>query len=219
MKENIKIQDLTPYARESWSRFFSFRKRIRSAYPCIYKIRIKKKLFDVVLEEMKTGSKILDVGASNRNLGERIIAKFPSATYKTMDIDKEQPHDYYSLEEIHESFDMVILSEVIEHLEFNEGISMLQRLHALLNLGGKIIVSTPNIHHPNRYWDSDHKTPYRYDEIGAALISVGFSIDKIYRIYNDQFLRRFFRIYVASHLHKYLDIDFAKSIVVVACKK
>lgn len=204
----------------SWSRFYSYRKEIRKLYPSVYKLKIKKKILDVIVEELKDGDKILDVGASNRILGEKIIAKIPSVTYKTMDIDKTQPHDYYSLEEISESFDMIILSEVIEHLEFREGILMLRRLFDLLNSGGKITISTPNIHHPNRWWwDSDHKTPYRYDEIGGTLLSVGFKVDKIFRIYNDQFFRRIFRIYVASHLHKYLDVDFAKSIVVVASKK
>lgn len=202
----------------SRSRFYSYRKKIRNIYPSVYNLEIKKKLLDIIIDELKDGAKILDVGASNKSLGEKIILRFPSITYKTMDIDKDQHYDYYSLEDISESFDMIILAEVIEYLEFKEGISMLQKLLKTLNSGGKIIVSTPNLHHPNRYWDSDHKTPYRYDEIAALLRCVGFIVGKIFRIYNDQFLKRCFRIYVASHLHKYLDIDFAKSFVLVAQK-
>ncbi len=203
----------------SWAKFYSYRIEIRKSYPSVYDLKIKKKILDVIIEELKEGNKILDVGAYNKNLDGKIIDKFSSISYKTMDIDKAQPHDYYSLNEISESFDMIILSEVIEHLEFGEGISLLKRLLELLNNNGKIIVSTPNLHHPNRYWDSDHKTPYRYDEIGGALLLTGYKVDKIFRTYNDQFLRRFFRVYVASHLHKYLDIDFAKSIIVVASKR
>ena len=212
----VKLEDSDTV---SWSRFYSYRIEIRNKYPSVYNLKIKKKLLDVIIAELKEGNKILDVGASSKSLGKKIISRFPSINYKTMDIDKNQPHDYYSLKEISESFDIIILSEVIEHLEFKEGISMLYNLLNLLNCGGKIIVSTPNIHHPNRYWwDPDHKTPYRYEGIGAALLSVGFRVDKIFRIYNDQFLKRFFRIYMASFLHKYLDVDFAKSIVVVAQK-
>lgn len=203
----------------NWSRFCSHRKHVRRVYPSVYRLKIKKKILDVIVEELKDGDKILDVGASNRELSRKIIAKFPSITYKTMDIDKAQAHDYYTLEEITESFDMIILSEVIEHLEFNKGISLLRRLFELLNNEGKIIVSTPNIYHPNRYWDPFHKTPYRYDDIGGALLSARFSLDKIYRIYNDQVFKRFFRIYLASYLHRYLDLDFAKSIILVAVKK
>lgn len=203
----------------SWSSFFSFRKEILKVYPSVFGLKIKKKLLDIVVEELKGGEKILDVGASNKSLGERVAAKVAPITYKTMDVDRAQSHDYYSLDEVAGSFDVIILSEVIEHLGFNEGLAMLRRLYELLNSGGKIIVSTPNLYHPNRFWDSDHKTPYRYDEIGGALLSIGFRVDMIYRVYNDQFLKRWFRISVMSHLHKYLDIDFAKSIVVVATKK
>ena len=203
----------------SWSEFYSYRKKIREDYPSVFGLTIKKKILDVVTEELKNGDKILDVGASDRSLGEKIIGRLPSVVYKSMDIDKAQDHDYYSLDDVAESFDMIILAEVIEHLDFQSGISMLLKLLSLLNSRGKLIVSTPNLFHPNRYWDSDHKTPYRYDEISGALLSVGYRVDKIYRIYNDQFLRKLFRLYVASPLHKYLDVDFAKSIIVVASKK
>jgi len=203
----------------SWSKFYSYRKKIREDYPSVFGLKIKKKMLDVVTEELENGDKILDVGASDRSLGEKIMGRLPSVVYKTMDIDRAQDHDYYSLDEVSESFDMIILGEVIEHLEFQSGVSMLRKLLSLLNSQGKLILSTPNLFHPNRYWDSDHKTPYRYDEISGALLSVGYRVDKIYRIYNDQFLRRLFRIYVASPLHKYLDVDFAKSIIVVASKK
>ncbi|MGA7105989.1 MAG: methyltransferase domain-containing protein, partial [Candidatus Deferrimicrobiaceae bacterium] len=150
----------------SWSEFYSYRKKIRKDYPSVFGLTIKKKTLDVVTEELKNGDKILDVGASNRSLGEKIRERLPSVVYKSMDIDKAQDHDYYSLDEISESFDMIILVEVIEHLEFQNGISMLFKLLSLLNSRGKLILSTPNIFHPNRYWeDSDHKTPYCYDGI------------------------------------------------------
>ena len=173
----------------------------------------------MITEELSDGMKILDVGASNRALGDKLLRKFPAITYKTMDIDRAQVHDYYTLEEISETFDMIILSEVIEHLEFQEAMAMVDQLLTLLTNHGSLIISTPNIHHPNRYWcDPDHKTPYSYESAGAALLTAGFKVTKIYRIYNDQILRRLFRLYFASYLHRYLDVDFAASIVVVARK-
>lgn len=202
----------------SWSRYYAFRKEVRRAFPSVYRLKIKKKILDIIVEEIKSEDKILDVGASTQALGEKIRGNVPSVMYKTMDIDREQHHDYYSLDNITEQFDVIILSEVIEHLELYEGFSMLGQLRDLLKENGKIIVSTPNLHHPNRYWVSDHKTPYRHDEIGGALLSVGYRVDKIYRVYNDQLFKRLFRIYVMSCLHEYLDVDFAKSIIVVASK-
>ena len=203
----------------SWSKFYALRKEIRKNYPSIYSLKIKKKIFEIISEETGENNRILDVGASGRILREKIRDQFPSAIYKSMDIDVSGQHDYYSLETITESFDLIILSEVIEHLEFNNGLIMLRRLWTLMNDSGRIIVSTPNLHHPNRYWqDPDHKTPYHYDVIGGSLLSAGFTIKAMYRTYNDQFIKRFLRIHLASCLHKYLDIDFAESIVIVARK-
>ena len=203
----------------SWSTFYAHRKDMRKIYPSVYKLKLRKKLFDVEMEEISGGELVLDVGASTKALGERIKkAGIADITYKTMDIDPAKDHDYHSLEDITEKFDVIVLSEVIEHIEFSAGIEFLKSLKELLVPGGRLIVSTPNLNHPNRYWDSDHVTPYRYEELAGALKWAGFTVPKLYRIYNDQFIKRFVRIYLMAWLHRYLDVDFAKSIVAVAVK-
>jgi len=60
---------------------------------------------------------------------------------------------------------------------------------------------------------------YCYDELGGLLLSQGFQIKTMYRTYSDAFHRYLFRIYIMAPLHRYLGIDFAKSILVVAEKK
>ena len=203
----------------SWSEFYAHRKEIRKLYPSVYKLALKKKLLDVVTGELRGGEKILDVGASTRRLGERIKKKVSGITYKTMDIDRAKEHDYYSTNEIKETFDVIVLSEVIEHLSFQDGIDLLKRLNGLLAAGGRLVVSVPNIHHPNAYLrDSDHKTPYSYEVLGAALINAGLKVKRLYRIYNDSLIRRFFRLYVMAWLHRYLDVDFAKHVAAIAEK-
>lgn len=204
----------------SWSTFYAHRKRLRERFPSVYALPIRKKLFDVIIDELGGGESILDVGASSKSLGERIGKVFSGVTYKTMDIDRAGEHDYYSLDDIGESFDVIVLSEVIEHLEFTDGMELLGRLRGLLKEGGRIIVSTPNLNHPNRYWkDPDHRTPYMYESLGGALLQSGYDVRALYRIYNDQFLRRFIRLYLMAWLHRYLDVDFAKSIVAVGRRK
>jgi 2-polyprenyl-3-methyl-5-hydroxy-6-metoxy-1,4-benzoquinol methylase len=39
---------------------------------------------------------------------------------------KNGPHDFYTLEEIQETFDMIFLFDVIEHLELEEGAQVLE---------------------------------------------------------------------------------------------
>ncbi|GAF75309.1 unnamed protein product [marine sediment metagenome] len=203
---------------ESWSTHYGLRKKIRRRYSSIWRVPIAKNRLELVLREMEIGSSVLDVGASNQMLGEKIKAVFPDVAYKSMDIDREAIHDYYSLEEIREEFNLIIFSEVIEHMTIEEGVVTLKKLRELLKDGGRIIITTPNLFHPHRYWDASHKTPYRYDELAALLMSLGYSIETIYRLYNDAFFRRLFRIYIGAFIHRYLDIDFARSIAVVAAR-
>lgn len=137
-----------------------------------------------------------------------------------MDVDQGQPHDFYSMEEIRETFDVVFLFEVIEHLELKEGIRLLKRVYDLLNESGRLILTTPNVFNPSRFWrDATHRVAYCYDELGGLLLAQGFSITAMYRTYNDAFHRYFFRVYVMVPVHRYLGIDFAKSILIVAEKK
>jgi len=204
----------------SWSKLFEYRGKIHQRYSDIWDLKILRKRFPLMLKVIRDGEKVLDIGASNRNLQERLKRYFPQLVYKSMDIDREQFHDFYSLEEIRESFDVVFLFEVIEHLDLKVGVKLLKRVYDLLNDGGRLILTTPNIFNPSRFWrDATHKVAYCYDELGGLLLAQGFHIQSMYRTYSDAFLQYAVRVYIMSPLHRYLGIDFAKSILVIAEKK
>ena len=203
----------------SWSKLFEYRLKIHERYPDIWDLRILRKRFPLMVNTIRDGERILDIGASNRNLEARLKRHFPNLLYKSMDIDREEVHDFYTLEEIRESFDVVLLFEVIEHLELEEGMDLLKRVYDLLNPGGRLILTTPNVFNPNRFWrDATHKVAYCYDELGGILLAHRFEIRVMYRTYSDAFLRYLLRVYVMAPLHRYLGIDFAKSIFIVAEK-
>jgi SAM-dependent methyltransferase len=206
--------------RVSWSKLFEYRGQIHVRYPEIWDLTILRKRFPLMVKTIQDSEKVLDIGASNRNLQERLKRRFPKLIYKSMDIDREQFHDFYSLEDVQESFDVVFLFEVIEHLDLEEGIQLIAKIHDLLNEGGRLILTTPNVFNPSRFWrDATHKVAYCYDELGGFLLAHGFQIKAMYRTYNDVFHRYLFRVYAMSALHRYLGIDFAKSILIVAEKK
>jgi SAM-dependent methyltransferase len=166
-----------------------------------------------MVKTIRDGEKVLDIGASDRNLQERLKRHYPKLIYKSMDIDRERFHDFYSLEEIRESFDVVFLFEVIEHLNLEEGVQLIRKIYDLLHEEGRLILTTPNVFNPSRFWrDATHKEAYCYDELGGLLLARGFQIKAMYRTYNDAFHRYLFRLYVMAPLHRYLGIDFAKSI-------
>lgn len=204
----------------SWSKLFDYRDKIHQKYPEVWDLKILRKRFPLMVENIRDGEKILDIGASNRNLEERLKRHYPNLIYKSMDVDRELVHDFYSLEEIRETFDVVFLFEVIEHLELEEGLKVLGKVYDLLNGSGRLILTTPNVFNPSRFWrDATHQVAYCYDELGGFLLAQGFQIKAMYRTYSDAFHRYLFRLYVMAPLHRYLGIDFAKSILVIAEKK
>ena len=206
--------------RISWSKLFEYRDQIHSRYPEIWDLKILRKRFPIMMKTIQDSEKVLDIGASNRNLQDRLKRHFPKLIYKSLDIDREQFHDFYSLEEVQESFDVVFLFEVIEHLGLEEGIQLIRKIYDLLSEGGRLILTTPNVFNPSRFWrDATHKVAYCYDELGGLLLAHGFQIKAMYRTYSDAFHRYLFRIYAMAPLHRYLGIDFAKSILVIAEKK
>ena len=203
----------------SWSKLFEHREKVHQRYPEIWDLKILRKRFPLILETLRDREKVLDIGASNRNLEGRLKNHYPNLIYKSMDVDQERPHDFYRLEEIQESFDIVLLFEVIEHLELEEGAQLLKRIYELLNTGGRLILTTPNVFNPSRFWrDATHKVAYCYDELGGILMANEFQVKAMYRTYNDTFFGYILRVYVMAPLHRYLGIDFAKSVLVVAEK-
>ncbi len=201
----------------SWPKLFKYRDEVHNRFPEIWNLKILRKRFNFILKHMKGGEKILDTGAYDRRLEGRLKKHFPNIVYKNMDIDREQFHDFYSFEHVREKFDLIFLFEVIEHLTIDEGIKVLKQIYQLLNSEGRLIISTPNIFNPGRFWrDASHKQAYCYDELGGILLANGFGIKEIYRTYNDAIHKYLFRVYLMSALHRYLGIDFAKSILILA---
>ncbi len=202
---------------ESWSTFYSYQLEAQKLYKRVWNIPLIKKLALVFPKIAKEGTTILDVGANGYKLDEKIAKYVSGIRYKSMDVDPVGDHDYHSLSEIHEQFDIVVFSEVIEHLPFKEGVEVLRQIRGLIKPGGYIVVSTPNMNHPHRYWGTpDHITPYSYDALAGLLLGMGFQIESLYRVHNQPFPQIYFRRWIGVWLHRYLDIDFALSIIAVA---
>lgn len=202
-----------------WSQLIDGRDQIHERYPKIWDLRLIKRPSWLVNKHLRPSMRILDVGAGDRRMEKRIKDAYPDILYKSMDIDRQTPHDYYALTDIDEQFDLILLFEVIEHLKLEEGVKMLHRISELLVEGGKVIVSTPNIFNPSRFWiDATHKVAYHYEELGGILRSQGFEVMGIYRTFNASVFKYCLRLTLFYPLHRILNVDFAKSIVVLAQK-
>ena len=105
----------------------------------------------------------------------------------SFDIDNEWPKEVYE-----RKYDGVWFGDVIEHLKYPD--KALERSKELLNKGGKIYVSTPNIAHisirlellggnfqyePTGILDDTHLKYFTLDSLKRLCISAGFDIIKI----------------------------------------
>ncbi len=202
-----------------WSERLRWREKVHQQYPDLWGLKLVRKGFPYLLSYLRDGERVLDIGAFNRHLEGDLKKHYPHLVYKSLDVDPTYPHDYSSFEEIKENFDVVFLTEVIEHLGLEEAREMVKKIFDLLNRGGRIILTTPNMHTPGQYWkDITHLTPYYYEELGALFLSERFEIVEICRVFRRSLVKFYIKGYVLSFLFRFFGIDFSESIILVARK-
>lgn len=186
--------------------------------PSILKLPLIKNHRDLLTDLIEDGQSLLDIGANNRSLLEYLKLKTGKKFfYKSYDIDKTLEHDYYDIEDINQGFDIITILEVIEHMSVNEVRYLFSKANALLNKGGTIVISTPNVYHPVRFWrDCTHITPFAYDELVGLLVASNFSHFDVYRVKSNMKLKDWARYWLYKPFIKLMGIDFAPGIVVVA---
>jgi len=203
----------------NWGEQVQWREKVHQRYPEIWTLKIVRKRLPFILKHLRNGESVLEIGAFDRSLEGRLKKFYPEILYKSLDIDPSYPHEYSSFEEVKEEFDMVLLFEVIEHLNRGDGREMVAKVFEILKPGGRVILTTPNTYTPGQYWkDASHQTPYHYEELGGLFLSQQFGPVEIYRLFNGSFLRYVMRVYLLSSVFRFLGIDFTKSILLVAQK-
>jgi len=204
-------------AIESWSELYHYRQLVKKAYPNIWSVPVIKKEMSRLLAIISNGFRVLEVGAGDRRFGRKLLVLRPDIEYRSFDIDRKTQQDWYEIKDIKGEFDCIYAFELIEHLTPEDGLALLRSLRGLLRENGTLLLGTPNLYHPHRYWgDITHKTPYKYEELGGMMLMAGFEHPSVYRIYNDAILRRWFKLNVGIFLHRYLDIDFSGTVLIEA---
>ena len=157
----------------------------------------------LLLQLAREGDRLLDVGANDRNVGRFLKDRQPHIHYFSFDIDRSLPHDYYALDAIDKQFELSCLFDVIEHLP----------------PGGQLLITTPNVDHPVRFWrDCTHVTPFRYDELAGFLTAAGYDDVRIWRVGRMKWQDRLRRIWAAPVL-RLLGIDYAPTILAIGRNK
>lgn len=115
----------------------------------------------LLLDEVKNGSKVLDIGCAGGYLGEYLINEkkcevwgiepnnqdagiAKTKNYKIV-ISKKIEEAINDSEFLDQSFDFILLADVLEHLSKPE--ELLSEIKKNLKPGGKILISLPNVAH------------------------------------------------------------------------
>jgi SAM-dependent methyltransferase len=198
----------------SWSRLNDARRAIRARWPSIWRLPVIPRSMRHAASGIRSGERVLDVGASDGRFGRRLA---PGVRYETLDTDPAVRADYRSLDALPAAaFDVVACFETVEHLSLDEAQQLFGAAARALRPGGLLYVSTPNIHHPWAYLRSaTHRTPFCYDELGGLIEAHGLVVDRMFRCHKDSFLKALLRR-LAYPLYRTLGVDWAKSILAVA---
>ncbi len=202
-------------ADASWSSQYARRRAVSQRFGDIFQVPLAKRPYNVLLGCLSNDVDVLEVGAGDRRMKERLQSRFPGLRYESMDVDACGEHDYTSLESIDKRFNVVFAFEVAEHIDRRALAPWIASLADLLKPGGWLVLSTPNTYYPPAYLrDITHLTPLCYDEFGAVLESCGLRVERIYRVYNDPLHRMILRRFVFGWLFRLLGLDYARQIVV-----
>ena len=212
-----------PAAQPAWSDVHVWRQKYRAQFDDIQRIPTAPSLAAWLENHIRAharpgGAKlaILDVGASDRQLERKLANVAPLVVYKSQDIDRGRPHDYYDTAAIRDTFDLVVSSEVIEHLDAAAKIAFVQDLYRLVAPGGWVVLTTPNAQHPTVFWrDFTHICPIHHLDLAGLLGRAGFTNVKIVRLTRMNVLKRL-RAWWYGGLLRMLHCDYAQTILAAA---
>jgi hypothetical protein len=203
-----------------WDELISCRDQIYERYPRIWDLKLIRKPSTLLKNYLHSRLRILEIDINEKKIPGKLETIRPDVIYTRINLDRELTFDSYLSDDAHKQLDFIILFEVIEQLEMEQGMELLNRLNKLLVNGGKLIISTPNIFNPVQVWkDADFRTAYSYEELGGIILSQGFEVLGVYRTFHASALDYLLRLALFYPMYRILNVDFAKSIVILATKK
>ncbi len=201
-----------------WSDLTRGRQRAVETLPNILKFPVVRDRTVVLRKIIRDGDALLDFGAGDRTLEKELTRSGLTVKYKSLDVDKNYEHDFYSLNEITGAYDVITAFELIEHVSPQKVMAIFNAAKKHLKKGGHLVISTPNVCHPVVFWrDCTHITPVRYDEAYGFFLSQGFDNIEIYRGGKTKWKDRFWA-FVFRPLLKLLRLDYIRHIIITGRK-
>jgi len=221
-EKNHRGDELNLELFKNWYLFHKKKELVLSDYPSIWKVPEIDSFEKIFNRYINTNAKVIEFGAGwKRNL-ELLKKNGFVGTYESFDIDESNKHDYRSLNEIKKKnyYNTVLITAVLEHLEFYEIEAFLKKAYEVLKAGGNLIVSVPNPENVVRtFTEITHIRNINYKNLGALLYFYGFKDVKLWRYYCGESLKKkIFRKLIGIKLNHYFGIDYATELISVATK-
>jgi 2-polyprenyl-3-methyl-5-hydroxy-6-metoxy-1,4-benzoquinol methylase len=142
-------------------------------------------------------AKILDIGCGMGHFLNFLISE-GYTNYIGVDISEEniefckknkfnvnQANIFSYLKDTSDTYDAIVMNDIIEHLEKPEILKLLNLILERLNPGGRLIIKAPNASNPimassSRYYDFTHELLFTEESMSQVLKISGFNQIKIY---------------------------------------
>lgn len=93
---------------------------------------------------------------------DKSVIAFLKKTYKIRNIFLN--HDIWEIDKKLDMYDVIMMTQVLEHISQKDHVNVLQTLYKHLNINGVLIITVPNIGNPlavfERYYDYTHQTAF-----------------------------------------------------------
>lgn len=177
----------------------------------------------IYFDAIRGASSLLDVGAGDTRVMEKVQRAGFKGEYHTQDVGAEGRYTYRDLSEVTRTYDAILCLDVLEHLPLADGLRMLKRMISLLTPAGALVIQTPNAAYiPDpRSWDMTHVQTYNIQDLWAFLRCEGMEVEG-YRVVlgpqNPGPIGAVRGAIVAYMKRRVLGCDYANNIAIIARK-
>ena len=186
----------------------------------IFQLPIIHNPFQEILLQYSEGN-ILDIGAGKEKLFFSAIKdKLTSGEYFSLDTDPQGTFDFNSVENLPNDlqFSLITANQVFEHLDIQASIEMMYKASIHLERAGKLIVTVPNIAHPNRQISNiTHITPWGYNSFYMVFKYANLEVTEICR-YSKRHPTGFMEKIITKYISRVYRMDWCDSILMIGTK-
>ena len=127
--------------------------------------------------------KVLSFGSGKKTGSQFVELKSIYKNIVSCDSDPEAEADYRSIEDIQETFDLIIAEHVLEHIDTDYFVNTLsQKISSIANNNCKLLITVPNLYCYGTFFsDFDHKNLCGSLDIACVLCAHGFALSDYYR--------------------------------------